>query len=75
MSSPGLPHGFQDGGEVDDDTTPIVTAGGEMIIDPEIVALIGGGDPEQGTKYLCNSVENIRKQVAKYQKKLPRPSE
>ena len=80
-----VPKGYQDGGfmghnggppidDMDDDTTPIVTAGGEMIVDPEIVAAIGGGDSDAGSKILCKSVEAIRKQVQAFQKTLPGPS-
>jgi hypothetical protein len=76
VRSQGLPHGFQDGGAMgdDDDTTPIITAGGEMIVDPEIVAAMGGGDPQKGTDILCKSVDGIRKQVQAFQKTLPSPS-
>jgi len=77
VSSKGLPHGFANGGyldDMDDETTPIITAGGEMLVDPEIVAALGGGDPEAGTEILCKSIEGIRKQVQAYQKKLPGPS-
>lgn len=84
VSSRGAPRGFQDGGfmghnggpemmEEDDDTTPIITAGGEMIVDPEIVTAMGGGDPEEGTRILCKSVDEIRKQVNEARKKLPSP--
>lgn len=59
--------------EEDDDTTPIITAGGEMIVDPEIVTAMGGGDPEEGTRILCKSVDEIRKQVNEARKKLPSP--
>ena len=65
---------FAEGGEVDDGTTPIVTAGGEMLVDPEIVTALGQGDSKAGTKMLCDAVEMIRKQVQAYQRKLPRPS-
>jgi hypothetical protein len=64
--------GFQAGGETDE-LTPIVTSGGEMIVDPEIVAAIGGGDPEAGKKHLINSVTHVRKQTAKHLKSLPGP--
>ena len=39
------------------------------------VAALGGGDPKEGTRILCESIEAVRKQVADYRKKLPRPSE
>jgi hypothetical protein len=65
--------GFADGGEVDD-LTPIVTAGGEALVDPEIVCALGGGDPDQGKKVLINSVMTVRGHVIKHLKKLPRPA-
>jgi hypothetical protein len=63
-----------DTGEVDDGTTPIITAGGEMLIDPEIVTALGGGDPEEGVRILHESIAGVRKQVQAYQRKLPKPS-
>jgi hypothetical protein len=63
-----------DTGEVDDGTTPIITAGGEMLIDPEIVTALGGGDPEEGVRILHDSIAAVRKQVQAYQRNLPTPS-
>lgn len=85
VRSQGLPHGFADGGymghnggppmdDMDDDTTPIVTAGGEMIVDPEVVMMMGDGDPDTGTQILRKSVDGIRKQMMEFHKKLPSPS-
>ncbi|PWT76953.1 MAG: hypothetical protein C5B60_03490 [Chloroflexi bacterium] len=64
---------FQRGGG--SDYTPIVTAGGEMIIDPEIVAEMGNGDPEAGKKELANSVATVHRQTQQHMKKLPGPVE
>jgi len=84
VSSPGLPHGFAEGGfmghnngppmDDGDDTTPIITAGGEMLVDPEIMTALGGGDPKVGTEIMCKSIEGVRKQVQAFQKTLPGPS-
>jgi hypothetical protein len=60
---------------MDDGYTPIITAGGELIIDPEIVAALGGGDIEAGKEMLNKSVLHVRKQVAAHIKKLPGPVE
>lgn len=69
---------FQRGGAVDnDELVPIVTSGGEMLIDPEIVEAIGrnnGGDAEHGKKILVKACLHVRKQVAEHQRKLPRPA-
>jgi hypothetical protein len=64
--------GFADGGEVDD-LTPIVTAGGEALVDPEIVCALGEGDPDRGKEVLINSVMTVRGHTIKHLKKLPRP--
>lgn len=64
---------YQQGGEVDDEYTPIITAGGEIAIDPEIVEELGGGDAEAGKRMLAESVTKVRKQVISHLKSLPRP--
>jgi hypothetical protein len=69
-----LTKGFAQGGETDDDGyVPIVTAGGEMLIDPEIVAALGNGSEMLGKRTLAQSVLKVRKQVIDDLKKLPRP--
>jgi hypothetical protein len=67
--------GFADGGGVNDngEYTPIITAGGELIIDPEIVEALGGGDAEAGKKMLANSTMHVRRQTVKHLKDLPGP--
>jgi hypothetical protein len=64
--------GFAQGGDIED-LTPTVMAGGEAIVDPEIVCAMGDGDPERGKKELANSVLTVRKQVIQHLKKLPKP--
>ena len=65
---------FADGGETNgDDFTPIITAGGEAVVDPEIVEALGGGDAEAGKKVLANSVRKVRSQTIAHMKKLPGP--
>lgn len=77
----GANKGFQRGGMMmpidNDEYVPIVTSGGEMLIDPEIVEVMGrnqGGDADAGKKILINSVMQVRKQVAEHHKRLPRPA-
>jgi hypothetical protein len=66
--------GFADGGEIGEDLTPIVTAGGEALVDPEIVCQLGGGDSDRGKRVLINSVMTVRGHTIKHLKKLPRPA-
>lgn len=62
-----------DGGE-QDGTTPIVTAGGEVIVDPSIVSSWGeGGDMEKGKKAIRKMVMTIHKQTLKDIQKYPGP--
>jgi hypothetical protein len=67
--------GTPDYGDDDDGYTPIITAGGELVIDPEVVIALGAGDPEAGKEMLNKSVLHVRKQVAAHNKELPGPVE
>src|SRR5215475_10475251 len=69
----GRSKGFAEGGDTGDDYVPIITAGGEVLIDPEIVAALGGGSEILGKRTLAQSVMKVRKQVIEELKKLPRP--
>lgn len=60
---------FDAGGTVPE--TDILTAGGEMVIDPEQVAALGEGDIKLGTKHLHNMVASLRKQIIAEMQKLP----
>lgn len=62
---------FADGGEAD--AAPIVTAGGEYLVTPDVVAALGGGDTEKGHKILDKMVVGVRTQVVKQIKDLPGP--
>jgi hypothetical protein len=53
---------------------PIVVAGGEFTISPEIVAAIGGGDVRKGHKILDQWVLSLRKDHIKKLKSLPPPA-
>ena len=69
--------GFAEGGDAGDDGeyTPIITAGGELVIDPEIVEALGRGDAEEGKRMLANSVKLQTSQTVGHLKKLPGPVE
>lgn len=73
----GIPHPprarrFAEGGEAGD-AVPILTAGGEYLIEPETVAQIGGGDMNKGHSALDGMVRRLRAQFIAHLKKLPGP--
>jgi len=53
--------------------TPILAAGGEFIINPEIVRAWGGGDLKKGHDALDHWVVTKRKEIAKEMLRLPGP--
>lgn len=52
---------------------PIVAASGEMVVPPDKVAEIGGGDLQAGHNILDAMVKHVRKKTIKTLKKLPGP--
>lgn len=52
---------------------PIIAAGGEYVIPPEVVAAIGGGNMEAGHTGLDGFVTGMRANLIKTLKKLPGP--
>lgn len=66
-----MPRPKAEGGEVG--TVPIIVAGGEFLVLPEIVASIGGGDMDAGHKALDAMVLKLRKQFVEHTRKLPGP--
>ena len=65
---------FADGGGVEeDDRVPIVVAGGEVIIPPDIVSRIGNGDLQKGHDALDGWVMEVRQKNIKRQKALKPP--
>lgn len=69
--------GFQEGGDVEteneDEHVPIIAAGGEFIISPEVVRDIGHGDMKKGHDVLDRFVLKVRKHHIATLKKLPAP--
>jgi hypothetical protein len=68
--------GFMDGGSYgapEEEATPIITAGGEMILEPEVVEAYGGGDADAGHQNLRDMVLTVRKQVIRQLQQLPGP--
>ena len=73
--APRPPSAFRaDGGEVGGEgEVPIITAGGEFVVEPEQVLALGGGDYTAGHDLLDQMVKKVRKQVIDDMKKLPGP--
>ncbi len=67
--------GKAEGGETETDsaTVPIVAAGGEYVIPPEVVSDIGEGDMDLGHRVLDEFVLRSRKELIDTLKKLPGP--
>lgn len=64
---------FADGGQTDDGPVDIMAAGGEYVVPPSVVANLGGGDIDRGTKVLDAFVEKVRKKTIRTLRKLPKP--
>jgi hypothetical protein len=52
---------------------PIVAAGGEYVIHPDVIVQIGGGDMDRGHKELDDFVKASRAKTVKTLQKLPGP--
>lgn len=63
--------GKADGGETE--SVPIVAAGGEYVVSPEQVRMVGEGDLELGHRVLDEFVKSYRKKTIKTLQKLPGP--
>lgn len=61
-----------DGGPVGE-PTPIIAASGEMVVPPDRVAQIGGGDIERGHRVLDALVLHVRKKTIRKLSSLPKP--
>lgn len=66
---PQNPRNFAQGGDV-----PILAAGGEYMVNPDVVARLGGGDLDQGHRVLEALVKQVRAGAIKRLKSLPGPS-
>jgi len=53
---------------------PVMTAGGEFVIHPDIVARVGGGDLKRGHAVLDKWMTDMRKEHIRTLKKLPGPA-
>lgn len=69
-----LPHRAAGGQVGGSQGVPIMAAGGEYVIPPEHVAVIGGGDVKHGHKVLDHMVSDIRKKNIATLRKLPGPA-
>lgn len=79
MSDPSDPYklyGKAEGGEVSSTKyrpIPIIAAGGEYVIHPDVVTKLGKGNMDNGHTYLDNFVKFNRKHLVKTLSKLPGP--
>ena len=65
---------FAAGGAADvGEASPIVAAGGEYVIHPHIITILGGGDINKGHTVLDDFVKSGRKQIVNTMKNLPGP--
>lgn len=67
------PQARASGGRGTQEQVPIVAAGGEYVIPPEVVTAIGGGDINLGHTELDAFVKAMRKKLIDTLKKLPGP--
>lgn len=68
----GQPDGHSAGGAAHG-ASPVIVAGGEWVVNPESVAMIGGGDVKAGHRALDAMVRRIRQQHIQTLKSLPGP--
>lgn len=61
-----------DGGSVGE-PVPIVAASGEMVVPPDAVAKVGGGDLDRGHSVLDAMVKHVRSKTIRKLKSLPSP--
>lgn len=70
----GAPKGRAEGGAaMAGEPVPIVAAGGEYVIHPDVIVQIGGGDMDRGHKELDDFVKASRAKTVKTLQKLPGP--
>jgi hypothetical protein len=70
----GAPKGKAEGGAaMAGEPVPIVAAGGEYVIHPDVIVGIGGGDIDRGHKELDDFVKQSRAKTVKTLQKLPGP--
>jgi hypothetical protein len=61
------------GGRMNRRPVPIIAAGGEYVVHPDIVERLGNGDMDKGHQYLDNFVKYVRHETAKTLRNLPGP--
>lgn len=62
------------GAKIGGGSVPVIVAGGEYIIPPEVVEEIGGGDMNRGHSLLDAFVKKHRQRTVKHLKSLPGPA-
>lgn len=69
-TQPHAPKGLKTGGQSD---APIMAAGGEYIVHPDVVKHLGKGDHRKGHRVLDDLVKKVRAHTIKVMKRLPSP--
>lgn len=69
----GMARGGAQHGHKDKESSPVILAGGEMILTPDEVAAIGGGDATKGHDILDKMILDVRKKTAAKLRRLPGP--
>lgn len=70
----GHPHAMATGGSApDSEPVDIIAAGGEMVVPPDDVFAVGGGDMKEGHRIMSQFVTNARQQIARRMLRLPEP--
>lgn len=74
LSDSAVPGALQraDGGKVGG-SVPIMAAGGEIVVPPNVVSAVGGGNTKRGHQILDHMVRALRKEHIKTLSKLPGP--
>jgi hypothetical protein len=68
-----IPKTAAGGGRISRKPVPIIAAGGEYVVHPDVVERLGNGDMDKGHQYLDNFVKYVRAETAKTLRGLPPP--
>lgn len=64
-------NGYASGGSTG--TTPIMAAGGELVVPPWRIQQLGGGDMKKGHAIIDKAIDHVRKHTIEFLKHAPKP--